>query len=306
MEDDSKELIVIGGPTGIGKSRVALKLAELLDTEILSADSRQIYRELNIGAAKPPPEDLAHIKHHFIDHLSITSTFTASDFERQGLQILAAIFKKRDFAIVCGGTGFYIHALCHGLDEIPDVDPAVRLKFDTLYNKYGLEKLQEELLDMDPSYFDHVDKSNSRRLIRALSVIEQTGQAYSSFLRQEPTPRPFHITMIRLDEPRRILYEKINKRVLMMIDQGLEDEVRSLLAWKELPALQTVGYQEWFPYFEGQISIDEVIRLIQRNTRHYAKRQSTWFRKHGEWTSFSPLGVNKIYHFIQESRKSRL
>lgn len=308
MVDNPKELIVIGGPTGVGKSQMAIKLAELLGTEIISADSRQVYQELNIGTAKPSQRDLQRVKHHLIDVLSITSRFTASDFEQQGLSILQQIFKDHDLAIVCGGTGFYIHALCYGLDEIPDVDPASRQKFDTLFENFGLQSLQDELQSKDPDYFQQVDVANSRRIIRALSVIEQTGQTYSSFLRQEPASRPFHVTGILLEEERHTLYDKINRRVDQMILDGLEDEVRSLLPWKTLPALQTVGYQEWFEFFEEKISRDEVIRLIKRNTRRYAKRQCTWFRKHGKWTSFAPTQMDAIHSHLQNvvsKRKAR-
>lgn len=298
MVDNQKELIVIGGATGVGKSQMAINLAELLDTEIISADSRQVYQELNIGTAKPSQRDLRRVKHHLIDVLSITSRFTASDFEQQGLYILEQIFKERDHAIVCGGTGFYIHALCYGLDEIPDVEPATRQKFDALLKNGGIQSLQDELQRRDPVYFEQVDVANSRRLIRALSVIEQTGQTYSSFLKQEPVSRPFNVTGILLEEERNKLYDKINNRVDRMIFDGLEEEVRSLLPWKTLPALQTVGYQEWFDFFDEKISKDEVIRLIKRNTRRYAKRQCTWFRKHGKWNSFAPTQVDEIHTYI--------
>ncbi len=303
MDNNVKYLIVIGGPTAVGKSALAIELARNFETEILSADSRQIYRELNVGTAKPAPDALATIKHHFVDHIPITSSFTASDFEQEGLSTLDMIYQDNDLAILCGGSGFYIHALCFGLDKLPDVHPEVRKKFDHLLVAEGIEALQSRLKKEDPKYYKVVDRENPHRLIRALSVVEQTGRAYSSYLSQKRDPRPFETIWILLDEDRQVVYEKINKRVDHMIAAGLEDEVGKLLAFRDLPALQTVGYQEWFDYFDGKIDRAEVIRLIKRNTRRYAKRQWTWFRKHGEWKSFLPSQVGEILDYIKQIKK---
>ncbi|MCB0668478.1 MAG: tRNA (adenosine(37)-N6)-dimethylallyltransferase MiaA [Saprospiraceae bacterium] len=299
MKKPVKYLIVIAGPTAVGKSTLAVEIADWLSTEILSADSRQIYREMNIGTAKPPPGDLLNIRHHFINERSVSERFSAADFEQQGLERLAEIHKKKDVAVLCGGTGLYINALTTGLDKIPDVDVEVRRYFDLRFEKEGIEVLQRQLLEQDPDYAGMVDLANHRRLIRALSVIETTGKPFSSFLKTEPGERPFKMIPILLVDDRQLLYARIDQRVDQMVNSGLEEEVRALRPFRETQALQTVGYQEWFPYFDGEIDLPEVLRLIKRNSRRYAKRQMTWFRKYGTWVSFLPGDRMSIKAFIE-------
>jgi tRNA dimethylallyltransferase len=298
VQKGSKYLIVIAGPTGVGKSGLAFSLAGWLATEIISADSRQIYRQMSIGTAKPSPEELARIRHHFINERDITEPFTAAQFESEALERLSGIYQNRKVAILCGGTGLYIRALCSGLDQIPDVDFEVRRRFDNLYRQEGIASLQEQIQAKDPEYAAVVDMQNHRRLIRALSVIEISGKPFSSFLNSAPQPRFFHTVNILLSDDRKNLYQRIDERVDAMIASGLEAEVEGLKAYRDLQAMQTVGYQEWFPYFDGLISREEVIRLIKRNSRHYAKRQMTWFRKHGDWTSFPYNDLSTIREYV--------
>ena len=298
MKNESKYLIVIAGPTAAGKSDLAISLAEQLATQIISADSRQIYKELNIGTAKPSEHDLERVKHHFINELSVIQPFSAAQFESQALSRLTTMFRNQNLAILCGGTGLYINALCFGLDEIPDVNPDIRQHFDLLFESEGIEVLQKLLRKQDPEYAQMVDMQNHRRLVRALGVMEVTGKPFSSFLGATPHTRFFKIIRILLTEDRTVLYKRIDDRVDQMILRGLEEEVRGLQHYRDLQALQTVGYQEWVPYFEGNIDREEVIRLIKRNSRRYAKRQMTWFRKHGEWASFSRRDTERIKSYI--------
>lgn len=299
MKKPAKYLIVVAGPTAVGKSNLALHLAEWLATDIISADSRQIYRDLNIGTAKPSEAELQRVHHHFINELSITETFSAALFEEQGLNRLEQIFEKHRVAILCGGTGLYIQALCRGFDQIPEVDLAIRNHLDTQFIEQGLKPLQALLTKHDPEYAKIVDMSNHRRVIRALSVINSTGMPFSTFLNTNPIPRSFECINILLTEERKTLYDRINQRVDQMLELGLEQEVDGLIPYQNQQALQTVGYQEWFPYFSGEIDKGEVIRLIKRNSRRYAKRQMTWFRKSDNWESFQRNDWNLIKKHIE-------
>ncbi|MCL4116260.1 UNVERIFIED_CONTAM: hypothetical protein GTU68_048571, partial [Idotea baltica] len=303
---ETNYLIVIAGPTGVGKTNVAITLAEWLDTEIISADSRQIYQELNIGTAKPGKNELNRVRHHFIHEISIEESFTAADFERQSLERLATIFALRKFAIVAGGTGLYIDALCKGLDEIPTVDPKILERLEALMAAEGLERLKAMLIARDPVYAKSVDMHNPRRIIRALSVIEETGTPFSSFLRKSDRVRPFEIIKILLEEERETLYARIDQRVEDMLEAGLENEVRSLEKFGSIPAMQTVGYQEWVPYFKGDISRGEAIRLIKRNSRRYAKRQMTWFRRDQDCRGYKSDDIKSIKAYIAKITKSLL
>jgi tRNA dimethylallyltransferase len=294
-------LIVVAGPTAVGKTDLVMALASWLDCEVISADSRQIYREMNIGTAKPQKQQLEKVKHHFINERSVTESFTAADFEEQSLARLAKIFQERRMAILSGGTGLYIEALCRGFDKIPDVELATRNHFEQIWEEEGLMAIQNLLKDRDPEYSDLVDLNNHRRIIRALGVIETTGEKYSSFLKGEKYPRPFKTINILLAKDREVLYQNIEDRVDNMIAHGLEAEVASLQEFKKLTAMQTVGYQEWIPYFEGTYDVQEVIRLIKRNSRRYAKRQMTWFRKYGNWQTFRPDQQDQIKTFIKEA-----
>jgi len=296
----AKTLIVIAGPTAIGKTAAAIQLAQQLNTVILSADSRQFYREMSIGTAKPSPEELSAVQHYFINSHSITETFTVADFEREGLLLLHELFKIRDIVILVGGSGLYIKAICEGFDDIPSAPPEIRERLNTEFIENGIEYLQEKLKIADPTYFAEVDIQNPQRVIRALEVFESTGQPFSSFRTSSTNRRPFNIIKIGLDLSRELLYDRINLRVDDMIQQGLVDEVKSLVPYKNLNALNTVGYSEIFEYLNGDITLQTAIDRIKQNTRRFAKRQLTWFRKDKEinWFEANDLLVGKLNDFL--------
>ncbi|WP_235292402.1 tRNA (adenosine(37)-N6)-dimethylallyltransferase MiaA [Portibacter lacus] len=270
-----KHLLVITGPTAVGKTALTIQLATEYQLEIVSCDSRQFYKEMNIGTAKPSVNELQLAPHHFINTLSISEDYSAGDFERDGLALLDKLFEKSDTVILTGGSGLYIKALCEGFDEFPDVPSVIFEKI----NQYPLEKLQAELSLKDPTYFQKVDIENKQRLVRALSVFESSGKPFSHFLGKRSRARNFTPTYVILNRNREELYERINLRVDQMIEQGLEAEAKELFPFRSYNSLQTVGYQEFFDYFDGKIERDEAIELIKRNSRRYAKRQLTWFRK---------------------------
>jgi len=272
-------LVNIAGPTAVGKTGLAIRLAEALGTEILSADSRQIYREMRIGTAVPSGEELKRVPHHFIHEKSIHETFTAADFEKEALARMEQLAKKYPVILMTGGTGLWFHALNYGLDAIPEVPLSVREELQKILEIKGLQALQQELADKDPVYYRQADIHNPRRVIRALEVIRYTGKPFSAFRSGKPKERPFDSLWFGLDLPREHLYRKIEQRVYQMMEQGLEDEARHLYPYRQLPALQTVGYKELFAYFDGKWDKDRAIREIIKNTRRYAKRQWTWFRK---------------------------
>ena len=288
----------MGGPTASGKTGLGIRLAKHFDTEILSADSRQFYREMSIGTAKPTPEELAQAKHHFIDNLSVHDTYSVGDYEREAMLVLEKLFEKNDVAVMVGGSGFFIRAVCEGLDSFPKIPADIREELNQLFENEGIASLQTELQQLDPEYYAQVDTQNPKRLLRALEVCRATGQPFSHFHNKEKPPRPFVPIYIGLDWDREILYERINKRVEMMIDEGLEEEARDLHALQHLTALQTVGYQEWFDFFDGKIDREEAIRLIKRNSRRYAKRQLTWFRKVEEMKWFDTGDFKGIIRFL--------
>jgi len=282
MKQD-KYLVIIGGPTAIGKTSTSILLAKKLKCEIISADSRQFYREMSIGTAKPDLEELAQIKHHFIDSLSIEDEYSVGEFETDTLSLLDSLFEKDDYCIITGGSGLYLNAICQGLDKFPDVDPSFREELNKEFERHGLASLVEELKGKDPVYYETVDLANPQRIIRALEVIRSSQLAFSSFLRQSPVERPFHILPFQMIMDRTVLYDRINQRVDIMVEQGLKEEAQKLLSYKHLNALRTVGYKEWFDHFEGHITEAEAIELIKRNTRRYAKRQITWFKNQGAY-----------------------
>ena len=296
-----KYLIVIGGPTASGKTGVAIKIAQHFQTEILSADSRQFYREMSIGTAKPTKNELAAITHHLVNFISVHENFTVGDFERKALEILDHLFLEKDVVILTGGSGLYIRALCEGLDQFPEVPSQVRTDLIEQYEKDGIEYLQKELADKDPDYFKIVDKQNPQRLIRALEVCIASGASYSSFRIKANTIRPFKTINIQLEWERAALYDRINQRVDNMIKTGLIEEARKLYPLKHLNALQTVGYQELFDYFDKKITLEEAVELIKRNSRRYAKRQLTWMRKDGFWKGFTPDQIEEMITFIEKS-----
>jgi tRNA dimethylallyltransferase len=284
------------GPTAVGKTALAIALAQRLSTEIISADSRQCYRELGIGVSKPGEEELAAIPHHFINSHSIHESVNAAVFEKFALGKLAAIFKQRDVAIMAGGTGLYIKAFCEGLDEVPPVSSGTREEITNGYQQHGLEWLQEQVRNTDPLYFKTGEVLNPQRLMRALEVIRSSGRSIAEYQSGSKTKRGFNIIRIGLELPREILNQRINSRVDGMVEAGLAEEARALLPWRHLNPLQTVGYSEFFDHFEGKTSFDEAVSAIKLNTRRYAKRQMTWFRKDPEirWCSTDPDELMKM------------
>ena len=283
---------IIVGPTAVGKTSFAISLAQHLQTEIISADARQCYGELNIGVARPSLEELSQVPHHFIASHSVNDTVNAQVFENDALAKADELFKTHHSVVMVGGTGLYIKAFCEGLDLIPAIDPAIRENIIKQYEKLGLRWLQKEVSVKDPMYWAKGEQQNPQRLMRALEVVLGTGASIISFQNKNKVTRPFNIVKVGLELPRVQLYEKINQRVLTMVDNGLEQEVRNLAPHFHLNALQTVGYSEWMPYFEGEILKEKVIENIQQNTRHYAKRQMTWFKKDLDITWYSPNEIN--------------
>lgn len=277
--EQTKTVIVIVGPTAVGKTAFAIEAAKLLKTEIISADSRQCYKELDIGVAKPSSKELQQVKHHFINSHSIQEEVNAVVFEQYALNVAGKIFFANDVAVMVGGTGLYIKAFCEGLDDIPTADEHIRKNIIVQFEEKGLGWLQKEVAEKDPEFWSTAEQQNPQRLIRALEIIVTTGESITRFRRGNKQLRPFNIIKIGLELPREELYNRINARVDEMIKQGLVDEVKSLLPYKHLNALQTVGYRELFEFFNDRISLDKAIEEIKKNSRHYAKRQLTWFKK---------------------------
>lgn len=275
-------LINITGPTATGKTKLGVLLAKKLNTSIINADSRQIYKEMKIGTAVPTEEEKQGIPHYLFQHKSIQDLYTVKDFETEALSVLENLFKQNPYAIAVGGTGLYFNALNYGLDEIPSVPPEIRREILKIYEQKGLAWLQEQVSRFDPLFYQTADIHNPRRLIRALEVIRYTGQPFSAFRKGERKKRPFMSIWFGLISERELLYEKINRRVDRMMAEGLEEEARKLYPFKELPALKTVGYRELFEYFEGQTTREKAVEEIKKNTRRYAKRQITWFKKNKE------------------------
>ena len=276
---------IVVGPTAVGKTKYAIALAQKLNTEIISADARQCYQELNIGVARPSLEELATVPHHFIASHSIQETINAGTFEAYALAKATELLEKFGSAVMVGGTGLYIKAFVEGMDQIPAVDPSIRIQIQQDLSSKGMDWLQAQVQAKDPAYWaqaDQGEQQNTQRLSRALEVVIGTGQSILSFQLQSKKSRLFNIQKMGLEMPREQLYDKINQRVVQMVESGLEEEVNALRPQFHLNALQTVGYQEWLPYFEGHQTKEAVIQAIQQNTRHYAKRQLTWFKKDPE------------------------
>jgi tRNA dimethylallyltransferase len=293
-------LIVMLGPTGIGKSDLSVEIASHFNTEIISADSRQFYREMTIGTAVPDENQLKRVKHHFIKFLSVKDYFSSSLFERAVLELLPSLFKKNRIVVMTGGSGMYIDAVCKGIDDIPDIDPGVREKYNKKYSEEGIESLRTELKLLDPDYYARVDLKNHKRIIRALEIFESTGRRYSEFLTEKSADRDFCIIKIGLEREREDLYQRINARVDNMIDSGLENEARGLYDLRNLNPLKSVGYREFFDFLEGKISKEKTIELIKRNSRRYAKRQMTWWSRDREIVWFSPEQKEEIIRYISE------
>ena len=301
--NSAKTLIVIAGPTAIGKTAAAIQLAQHFNTVILSADSRQFYKEMFIGTAKPSVDELAAAQHYFIDSHSVSEPFSVGDFEKQALALLDELFKIHHVVILVGGSGLYIKAVCDGFDNIPVADKGIRERLNLELEEKELAYLLEKLKIADPDYFAEVDINNPQRVIRALEVFESTGNPFSSYRVANTNTRPFNIIKIALDMPRELLYDRINQRVDKMVEEGLLDEVRSLISYRQFNALNTVGYSEIFDYLDGKIKLDTAIEKIKQNTRRFAKRQLTWFRKDKDFHWFEAnedLYGNSLAYLLQQ------
>ena len=293
-----KYLVVIAGPTASGKTATAIKVAKALGTEIISADSRQFYKELPIGTAAPTPEEQAEVQHHMIHNLNVEDKYDVADYEQDVLNLLKQLFVNHDAVVLTGGSGLFIDAVCKGLDSIPDISEEVRNKVDELYKKGGLIALQNEVERLDPEYYSIVDKYNPRRLQRAVEVCYQTGLTYSSFRKNTIKQRDFKIIKVALLWERSELINRINKRVEIMVKEGLVEEAKAMYPKRYLNSLNTVGYKEIFEYFDGKVSLSEAIENIKINTRQYAKRQMTWLRKNNDYKWFTIDELDEMLNYI--------
>ncbi len=297
---NQKHLIVIAGPTAVGKTNIAIRLAQHFNTEIISADARQFYREMNIGTAKPNEEQLMLIPHHFINFLSINDAYNVGQYEKDVLEKLNQLFEVHDVVILAGGAGLFIKAVTDGLDVLPSADPAIRESLQELFETKGIESLQIKLEDVDPEYYKKVDIQNPVRLIRALEVFYATGKPISSFHIREIADRPFKTIKICLDMEREKLYNIINNRVDKMFEDGLLNEAKALFPFRDLNALQTVGYTELFEYFDNNTDLQSAKEKIKQNTRNYAKRQFTWFRKDKEYVWINADNYDQIKTHVKD------
>ena len=296
-----KTLIVIVGPTAIGKTALAIEIAKQFSTEIISADSRQFFKEMEIGTAKPSAEELAAASHHFINSHSVNTLFSTGDFEIQALKLMDELFKKHDLLVMVGGSGLYIDAVCKGLDDLPATDINIREQLNEQLATEGIEAIKDQLSRDDPEYYAKVDQSNPQRMIRGLEFFLSTGMKLSSFLTNSKKTRPFNIIKIGLNTDRAILYNRINLRVDLMMDAGLLDEVKALKDYRSYNALNTVGYSELFAYLDGEIDLEQAVDKIKQNTRRFAKRQLTWFRRDDHTTWFEPNRTDEVITFIKQA-----
>lgn len=301
-----KHLIVLAGPTASGKTATAIKLANAFDTDIISADSRQFYKELSIGTAAPTEEELSQVNHFFVHHLSIFDKYDVADYEQDVLFFLKHYFKTNNSIIMTGGSGLFIDAVCNGLDAIPDVTDEIRKKVQKMYDEGGIEVLQSEVERVDPEYFKIVDKQNPRRLQRALEVFYQTGKPYSTFRQKNVAERDFDIIKVALLWDREALIERINKRVDMMMEQGLLDEVKSVYSYRHLNTLNTVGYKELFDYLDGKCTLEQAVEQIKISTRQYAKRQMTWLRKNSDYQWFTIEQTEEMITYIKKQMETNV
>lgn len=301
MKTIHKTLIIIVGPTAVGKTDLCVKLAKRFDTEVVSADSRQFYRELAIGTAKPSATEMDGITHHFVDSHSIQDYYSVGDFERDCLQVLAEIFTRKDVAILTGGSGMFIKMITDGIDEMPEADLVLRQNLAQRLESEGLEVLSEHLKQLDPDYYQQVDIQNTQRVLRALEVCIATGQPYSSFRKNQKVERPFKMIKVALERPREELYTRIDIRMDNMLANGLEDEAKSVMDFREHYALKTVGYREIYEHLDGEYDRLEMVRLLKRNSRRYAKRQMTWFKNQDEFNWFDAKNEHDIIDFIENS-----
>lgn len=296
-------LIVVVGPTAVGKTDLCVRMAQYFQTEIISADSRQFYKEMSIGTAKPSPEEQQGVTHHFVDSHQITEEYNAGVYEQDVLALLQQLFRDHSTVILTGGSGLYVRAVTEGMDEMPETDPAVRERLSAMYRQQGLDPLLEQLQQLDPAYFERVDKSNPQRIVRALEVCLSSGQPYSAFRKSGQQERPFRIIKIGLTRDRQELYARIDQRMDQMLAQGLLEEAHALYPYRQHNALQTVGYKEIFDFMEGKYDWEEAVRLLKRNSRRYAKRQLTWFHKHSDYTWFHPDQWEEIVSYIERQIK---
>lgn len=301
MEEKLPTLVVLIGPTGIGKTDLAIELAEHFNTEIISADSRQVYSELKIGTAAPTQEQLKRVKHHLIGNKSITEYYSAYEFELDVMQLLQEMFKTKNMVILTGGSMMYIDAVCNGIDEIPTISDQIREQTWADYENKGLEYMQRQLLELDPEFYKQVDLQNHKRVIHAIEVCLMAGKPYSSLRTNNKRKRPFSILRIALDMDRELLYKRIDMRVDNMIADGLEDEARQFVHMRNINSLNTVGYKEMFGYFDGNYDFEEAVRLLKRNTRHYARKQLSWFRRCPEYNWLSPNDKDGIIALISNA-----
>lgn len=291
-------LLVVLGPTGVGKSDISIQLAKYYQSEIISADSRQFYKELSIGTAVPSVEDLDVVPHHFIQTKSIFDYYNVSAFETEALELIEKLFQSVNPLILTGGSMLYVDTICKGIDDIPTVDPEIREEVIGWYSKNGIEALQERLLQVDPEYYKIVDLNNYKRMLHAVEIHQMTGLPFTSFRKNIVRERPFRIIKIGINQDRKILYDRINSRVINMIEAGLVEEARAVYSYRNLNSLNTVGYKELFTYFDGKCTLDEAIDLIQRNTRKYARKQLTWFRRDQEIKWFEPQHLSEIVEYV--------
>lgn len=291
-------LIVIAGPTAVGKTALSVELAKFFGCPVISADSRQFYQEISIGTAKPSTEELQGVPHYFINNISIHDAYNVGQYERDAIELIETLFKEHERLILVGGSGLYINAVLNGVDEFEEIPPAIRESIIKQYEEKGLAYLQEELKQRDPLYYTQVDLNNPQRLIRALEVCIHTQHPYSAFRKKEKKERSFETIPILINTSRDVLYERINKRVDVMMKNGLLEEARQLYPYKSLNALNTVGYKELFEYMDGKCTLEEAINLIKQNSRRYAKRQLTWFSHQGDFEAFEPDDLEKIKAYI--------
>ncbi len=295
-------LFVLTGPTGVGKTDLSLTIAQKLNSPIINADSRQIYRHLPIGTAAPTPQQQAMVKHYFVGTLNLEEYYSAAEYEQDVIHLLPTLFTQSPNILLTGGSMMYIDAVCNGIDDIPTIDDTTRRTLKQQYENGGLDFLREKLKDLDPIYYGKVDLNNPRRIIHALEICHMTGRPYSSFLTSQTKPRPFRIVRIGLNRPREELFGRINQRVLQMIDMGFENEARKVYPLRSLNSLNTVGYKEMFKFFDGEWDFDTAIQKMQRNTRIYAKKQLTWYKKDPEMTWFNPDDTQAILSFVDLRR----
>lgn len=294
-----KRLIVVVGATAVGKTAESIRIAELLKTEIVSADSRQFYKEMNIGVARPSIEELETVPHHLIAHISVTDSYNVARYEQDALKCIEGLFERHEDVVLTGGSGLFVKAVCEGLDEIPDADIEIRNELNELFATQGIEPLQRELQEKDPEYWKIVDKQNHIRLIRALEVCRQTGRTFTSYRNNRKVERNFEIVKLGIRREREELLERIYKRVDLMIEQGLIEEVKGLIEYRDLQALNSVGYKEVFEYLDGKTTFEEAVKAIKINTRRYAKRQMTWFCKDKEIQWFNAEDKNKWENLLR-------